>query len=470
MDCGRGAEKHPLIEDSNKDGFLAEAKKQISLALPIIFTNVVYFLIPLISVMFAGHFGHLELAASNLANSWAAASGFDLMVGLSGALETFCGQGFGGKMYGMLGVYLQASCLVSAIFSAAVSFLWWYSEAILISLGQDAGIARSAGLYLRWLIPGLFAQGFLQHMLRFVQAQSVVAPLVLCAGVPLVLHFGVAYALVHWTALGFRGAAAAASVSLWVSVVMLGFYVVKADKFRLTWPGFRLEALRHVFSYLKLALPSAAMLCLEYWAFEILVLLAGLMPDSQLTTSLIAMCVNAETICYMFCYGLGAAISTRVANELGGGNPEGARRATSVALKLTLVLAVCVVSALGFGHNVWAAAFTNSPLVFNAFASMVPLLVASVLCDFFQGIFSGVARGCGWQHLVVFINIGSFYLIGMPLAIILAFYFKLYAKGLWLGLACGLAAQTMGLLVLSKVNKWTRIEFCQSPSSNIVQP
>ncbi|KAL1563746.1 protein DETOXIFICATION 18-like [Salvia divinorum] len=343
MDSGRGAEavKHPLLESksADEDVCLAEARKQISLALPMIFTNVVYFFIPLISVMFAGHLGHL------LANSWAAASGFDLMVGLSGALETLCGHGFGGKMYGMLGVYLQASCVVSAIFSTAVSFLWWYSETILISLGQDAGIAKSAGLYLRCLIPGLFAQGFLQHMLRFVQAQSVVAPLVLCAGVPLLLHVGVAYALVNWTALGFRGAAVAASVSLWVSVVMLGLYVVKADKFELTWRGFSWEALRHVFSYSKLDLPSAAMVCLEYWAFEILVLLGGLMPDSQLTTSLIAMCVNAETICYMICYGLGAAISTRVSNELGGGNPEGARQATSVALKLTLVLAVCCVGA-----------------------------------------------------------------------------------------------------------------------------
>lgn len=117
-----------------------------------------------------------------------------------------------------------------------------------------------------------------------------------------------------------------------------------------------------------------------------------------------------------------------MSNELGGGNGEGARQATLVALKLTAVLAVCVVSALGFGHNLWAASFTDSPLVFNAFASMLPLLLTSVLCDFLQGILSGLARGCGWQYLVVFINIGSFYFIGMPIATILGFHFKFYAK------------------------------------------
>lgn len=41
---------------------------------------------------------------------------------------------------------------------------------------------------------------------------------------------------------------------------------------------------------------------------------------------------------------------------------------------------------------------------------------------------AGVARGCGWQHQVVFINLGSFYFVGIPLATILAFKFQLHAK------------------------------------------
>lgn len=41
---------------------------------------------------------------------------------------------------------------------------------------------------------------------------------------------------------------------------------------------------------------------------------------------------------------------------------------------------------------------------------------------------AGVARGCGWQQQVVYINLGSFYLIAMPLAILLAFKFLLHAK------------------------------------------
>lgn len=156
-------------------------------------------------------------------------------------------------------MYLQASCIISIIFTVAISILWWYSDFILTLLHQDPQISKAAGLYLKYLIPGLFAYGFLQNILRFLQTQCVVLPLVVCSLVPLTLHVGIAYAMVHWTGLGYRGAPLAASISLWISVLLLGLYVLKAKKFVHTWEGFTTESFSHVFSNLKIALPSAAM-------------------------------------------------------------------------------------------------------------------------------------------------------------------------------------------------------------------
>ncbi|KAL8032098.1 hypothetical protein ABFX02_13G072400 [Erythranthe guttata] len=365
----------------------------------------------------------------------------------------------------MLGIYLQASCIISLIFAIVVSVLWWYSDIILTLLHQDRQIAKAAGLYLKYLIPGFFAYGLLQNILRFLQTQSVVMPLVVCSFVPLALHVGIAYALVHRTSLAYMGAPLAASISLWLSLLMLVLYIFNAKKIEKTWEGFTSESLSHVYSNLKLALPSAAMVCMEYWAFEILVLLGGLMPNSEISTSLIALCVNSEDICFLVAYGLSAAASTRVSNELGAGNTERAKRAVAVILKLTVVIALCVVLALCFGHNIWARAFSHSPVVINAYVSMSPLLAVSVSFDFVQAVLSGVVRGCGWQHLGAFINLGTFYFIGMPIAGILAFKCNLHAKGLWIGLICGLSAQMVGLLLLTKFAKWTRVELSQDSST-----
>ncbi|XAR68322.1 hypothetical protein NMG60_11003409 [Bertholletia excelsa] len=435
-----------------------EVKRQVVFSLPMIATNVGYYLIPLVSVMLAGHLGELELAASNLANSWSSVTGFTFMVGLSGALETLCGQGYGAKLYRMLGIYLQSSCIISLFFSIIISIFWLYTEPILVLLRQDPQISKSAALYMKFLIPGIYAYALLQNLLRFLQTQSVVLPLVACSLLPLLLHFAVAYTLVHWTGLGFRGAALAVSVSLWIAAIMLGVYVLRAGKFKQTWCGISSEAFHHVFNIFKLALPSAAMVCLEYWAFELLVLLAGLMPNSEITTSLIAMCVNTEAIAYMITYGLSAAASTRVSNELGAGNPDQAKHAMFVTLKISLFLALIVVLALGFGHDIWAGFFSDSSTIVLAFASLTPFLLVSITFDALQGVLSGVARGCGWQHLAAYINLATFYCIGMPIALLLGFKLKLYAKGLWVGLICGLCCQTGTLLLLTLRYKWTRVE------------
>ncbi|XVF04244.1 hypothetical protein REPUB_Repub05bG0065800 [Reevesia pubescens] len=440
---------------------LEEAKNQVFFSLPMILSNVCYFSITLVSVMLAGHLGELHLAGATLANSWATVTGFAFMTGLSGALETLCGQGFGAKVYRMLGIYLQASCIISLFFAIIISILWFYTQPILMLLQQDAEVSKTAALYIKYLIPGLFAYGFVQNILRFLQTQSIVMPLVWFSVLPFGIHLGIAYSLVNWTDLGFKGAPLAASISLWISLLLLSIYVFFSKKFEQTWQGLSFVSFRYILTNLKLALPSAAMVCLEYWAFELLVLLAGLMPNSEVTTSLIAMCVNTESIAYMITYGLSAAASTRVSNELGAGNLNGAKNAMAVTLKLSFLLALAVVLALAFGHNIWAGFFSNSSSIINKFASMTPLLLISITIDSFQGVLSGVARGSGWQLLAVWANLGTFYLIGMPIAGLLGFKFKLYAKGLWIGLICGLSCQAGALLLITLYRKWTKIELSQ---------
>ncbi|KAG6504868.1 hypothetical protein ZIOFF_037216 [Zingiber officinale] len=407
-----------------------EATTQLCFAFPMILTNVSYYAITLVSVMFAGHLGDLHLAGATLANSWGTVTGFALMVGLSGALETLCGQAYGARLY-------------------KIAHIWFH---------QEPQVATMAALYLQCLIPGLYAYALLQCTLRFLQTQTVVIPLVVCSVVPLLIHVGLAYVTVHVFGLGFKGAALSASVSIWISFIMLAIYVKHSNKFRYTWKGFTGEALHHVIPCMKLAVPSAVMVCLEYWAFEILVLLAGLLPNSELNTSLIAMCVNTESIAYMVTYGFSATVSTRVSNEIGARNLEKAKNAVSVTLKLAVFLGVTIVLLLAFGHDLWAKLFSESDDIIRAFASMTLLLTVSIVLDSAQGVLSGVSRGCGWQHLAAWTNLVAFYVIGMPLALLFTFKLGFQAKGLWMGLICGLFCQSCTLLLITLRANWTRMQ------------
>ncbi|CAD6221734.1 unnamed protein product [Miscanthus lutarioriparius] len=444
----------------------AEVTGQLAFAAPMVATSMAYYAIPLVSVMFAGRLGDLQLAAATLGNSWGTVTGIALMTGLSGSLETLCGQGYGARAYRTMGVHLQASLLTSTLASAVVSLVWLYSEPLLVFLGQDPATSRLAADFLLHSVPALFAYGFIQCALRFLQAQSVVAPLVAFSLLPLAAHVGVAHALVNVLGMGFAGAAVATSVSLWLSFLMLAAYVMLSARFRETWPGLTSEAFRHVLPGMKLAIPSAVMVCFEYWSFEILVLFAGLMPEPQLSTSIIAMCQNTEAISYMITYGFAAVISTRVSNELGARNIANAKKALAVSLALSLMLGVAFLLLLGLGHEVWARLFSSSEAVVSAFASMTPLLIGSVVLDSTQGVLSGVARGCGWQHLAAWTNLVAFYVIGLPLAILFGFTLGFQTKGLWMGQICGLLCQNCVLFFITLRTNWEELDLTMFNKDN----
>jgi MATE family multidrug resistance protein len=57
-----------------------EAWAQLQFAVPMVLTNMAYYAIPLVSVMFSGHLGDVHLAGATLGNSWATVTGYAFVV------------------------------------------------------------------------------------------------------------------------------------------------------------------------------------------------------------------------------------------------------------------------------------------------------------------------------------------------------------------------------------------------------
>ncbi|XP_059316900.1 protein DETOXIFICATION 18-like [Lycium ferocissimum] len=151
------------------------------------------------------------------------------------------------------------------------------------------------------------------------------------------------------------------------------------------------------------------------------------------------------------------AMSTGVPNELGAGNTDRAKHVVSVTL----------VQSIDVGLDIWFSIllsyflggfFSDSTEIINKFASMTPLLLIAIIFNISQGILSGVARGWGWQRCAMCINLGTFYFIGMPIACLTAFKFNLHTQGLWIGLICALGCQASGLLLLTLLTRWKKVE------------
>lgn len=202
---------------------------------------------------------------------------------MGSAVETLCGQAYGANKYEMLGIYLQRSAVLLTLTGILMTVLYVFSRPILIFLGQSPDIASSAAVFVYGLIPQIFAYALNFPIQKFLQAQSIVAPSAYISTATLVVHLLLSWVAVYEIGLGLIGASLILSLSWWIVVIAQFVYIVKSDRCKQTWRGFSVQAFSGLPAFFKLSAASAVMLCLETWYFQILVLLAGLLPNPELS-------------------------------------------------------------------------------------------------------------------------------------------------------------------------------------------
>ncbi|CAK9316226.1 unnamed protein product [Citrullus colocynthis] len=433
-----------------------EIKLLFYLAAPAVFVYMINYAMSTSTQIFSGHLGNLELAASSLGNNGIQVFAYGLMLGMGSAVETLCGQAYGAEKYDMLGVYLQRSAILLTITGVVLTIPYVFCKPILLFLGESIDIASAAELFVYGLIPQIFAYALNFPIQKFLQAQSIVFPSAFISAGTLVIHVVLSWLAAYKMGLGLLGVSLVLSLSWWIIVVGQFVYIVKSDKCKKTWRGFNVQAFSGLFGFFKLSAASAVMLCLETWYFQILVLLAGLLQNPELALDSLSICMNIFGCVYMISVGFNAAASVRVSNELGSGNPKSASFSVLVVVAIsTIVSIVCAVLVLVF-RDVISYVFTGGEVVAAAVSDLCPLLALTLLLNGIQPVLTGVAVGCGWQAFVAYVNVGCYYMVGVPLGALLGFYFNFGAKGIWVGLMGGTFMQTVILVWVTWRTDWNK--------------
>ncbi|XP_024026615.1 protein DETOXIFICATION 12 isoform X2 [Morus notabilis] len=416
---------------------LQEVKRLGCIAAPLVAVILSQYLLQVISVMMVGHLGELSLSSTALAISLSGVTGFSLLLGMAGALETICGQAYGAEQYKKLGRQTYTAIFSMFLVCLPISLIWIYMGKLLVLIGQDPIISHEAGRFAIWLVPALFAYATLQALIRYFQTQSLMLPMFISSCVTLCFHIPLCWVLVFKSGLENVGGALAISISYWLNVILLVLYMKFSPSCAKTRVPISMELFQDIGEFFRFAIPSAVMLCLEWWSFELIILMSGLLLNPQLETSVLSVC-------------------TRVSNELGAGKAQAARIATFAIIFLTIIETTIVSTSLYASRRVFGYIFSNEKEVVDYVTEMAPLICISVVLDSFLGVLSGVARGCGWQHIGAFINLGAYYLCGIPIAATLGFWFKLRGKGLWIGIQCGAFVQVFLLCLVTSCTNWEK--------------
>ncbi|MED6194781.1 Protein DETOXIFICATION 49 [Stylosanthes scabra] len=432
---------------------IKEAKCIAKISLPMVLTGLLLYSRSVISMIFLGRLGDLALAGGSLAIGFANITGYSLLSGLAVGMDPICGQAFGAKRYKLLGLTMQRTVLLLLLTSTFIAALWLNMKKILLFCGQQHDIATEAQSFILFSLPDLVAQSFLHPLRIYLRTQSITLPLTYTALLSILLHVPINYLLVSVLGLGIRGVALGAVWTNFNLVVSLILYIWVSGIHKKTWSGVSFECFKGWKQLLSLAIPSCVSVCLEWWWYEIMILLCGLLINPQATVASMGVLIQTTALIYIFPSSLSFGVSTRVGNELGANNPKRAKLAAIVGLCFSFLLGFTALVFAISVRNVWASMFTMDSQIIALTSMVLPIIGLCELGNCPQTTVCGVLRGTARPKLGANINLGCFYLVGMPIAIWLSFYGGFEFKGLWLGLlgAQGSCMVTM-MFVLVRTN------------------
>ncbi|RYP56212.1 hypothetical protein DL771_011999 [Monosporascus sp. 5C6A] len=410
----------------------------------LIVTFLLQYSINVASIFAVGRIGKVELGAVTLASMTANITCYAPMQGLATSLDTLCAQAYGSGHKHLVGLQLQRMTYFLWLITLPIAVVFFFGGSILRLIVPEPETAELAGLYLRVIIVGIPGFAAFEGGKRFVQAQGlftattyvllIAAPLNVLVNWLFVWHFG-------W---GFIGAPIAVAFTQLLMPGLLFAYVVYVDGYQ-CWGGFSRRAVTNWGPMIWLALPGMIMVEAEWFAFEVLTLMVSRFGTSYLAAQSILVTLTATT--FQIPFPVSIAASTRVANLIGARLVDAAKTSAKVGLYAAFAIGVFNLALLASLRYQLPLLFTRDEEVMAIVADVMPLCAAMQVFDALTAMAHGLLRGIGKQSVGGYVNLASYYLVGLPISAATAFALDWRLWGLWLG-------PTVGLFLVSVIEYW----------------
>jgi len=435
----------------------------IRLAAPLVLTNLTQAAIQATDVVLLGWLGSRSLAAGALgSNIFIAFLVFGM--GLVTAASPLLSRQIGSMPHSVRDVRrtVRQTMWAAVTIACPVMLLLWHSEALLIALGQDPGLAADAAHFVRALQWG-FLPALLYLVLRgFVAAlESPLWSLVIGAlGVIFnaCLNYSLIFGAMGLPRLGLVGAGIGSAITQTMMFVGLTIVVMchpRFRRYRLLGYFWRADWGRYAAIW-RLGAPIAMTLGLEVTVFNAAVFLMGLVGTAALAAHAISIQIASFT--FMVPLGLSQAATVRVGLAFGRRDPAGVARAGWTAWALGVGFMSLTACILWIWPRPIVGLFLETADPANR--AVVQLAVAFLgvaalfqIVDGAQAVGAGMLRGLHDTKIPMLIAAFGYWLVGLGVALWLGFHRHWGGVGIWVGLASGLAV--VACLMLAR---WLRRE------------
>ncbi len=330
----------------------------------------------------------------------------------------------------------------------------WFSEPILLALGQDPEVAALAQGFLRILQWGIFPALLLMVLRAFASALErggivlyvTLGMFVLNA----VLDYGLIFGHFGFPQMGMNGAALASMCANLLGFILMVLYIQSRPEMRAyeifvrfwrsDWVAFR--------ETLGLGLPISFTILAEAGLFSAASLLMGLLGKEELAAHGIAL--QLASIAFMIPLGLSQVAAVRIGLAHGRGDRLGIRHAAIMVLSVGLGISMIgsVLFAIFPAQLGQLFLDASKPDAQAVILLAVPLIIAAGAFQMFDGIqavAAGLLRGLKDTKIPMMLALIAYWPIGFFCAWLFGFVLEWRGPGIWIGFVTGLMAAAIML-------------------------
>jgi MATE family multidrug resistance protein len=457
----------PAITSAAARGaWAAEGRATLSLAWPLILTNLAQVAITTTDVVMMGWLGPDALAAGALgANVYFAF--FVFAIGIAMGTAPMMAHAIGRRRHAVRDVRrtVRQGLWATLAMVAPIWLALWHADWILAALGQQPALAAAGADYVRTLQWGLLPALWFIVLRCFISALErpksglvvTVVAIALNAFSNWVLMFGKLGA----PALGLVGAGISSTLANTFMFVALLLFVMWDRRFRryyllgrlwrMDWPRMR--------ELLRIGMPISIAFGLEVTVFNAAAFLMGLIGTDSLAAHAIA--IQIASVTFMVPMGIAQAATVRVGLSAGRGDPGGVTRAGWTALALGLAFMTVAATAMIVSPQMLVTLFLDltepgALRVMELAAAFLVMAGIFQLADGAQAVCAGVLRGLKDTRVPMLFAALGYWIIGVPVGATLAFEAGVEGVGLWIGLATGLV-----IVAVLMLTRWSLRERLQ---------
>lgn len=427
----------------------AEMRANLHLAWPIIAAQLTFVSMGTVDTMLAGRLGASALAAVAVgANIFFLA--FVMFMGLFMAVSPIVAQRLGGGrppeetgafLRGALGLGFWMGLLWALLLLAL-------APAVLDLLGLQPQTRRDAWHYLLCALPSTvpFCWSF---VLRNAAEAHGLTRVPLYAGllgllVNALVGYGLLFGQFGLPAIGPMGTGVATScaASLMALVYLAAYRRLPKLRALRVWQAAPTDTAARS-EVIRLGLPIAAILTAEASLFLVGALLMARFGEQAVAAHQIA--INFASLTFMVPMSVGLATTVRVGLAAGAGQRKEVALRGRAGMLLGIGFAVFSAGLMALAPGLIIGLYTDAESLRPLAVGFLAYAALFQIADCIQATANGALRGIKDTRLPMLITVTAYWIVGLPLAIYLAFFTAAGPAGIWWGFIAGLAVASAGL-------------------------